>query len=1113
MSKYLIDHVTVLPHYQRSIRFDSDIGRADVLKSYVMTSSGVATLAELSQSLESGSQAAFTWTGPYGTGKSALAVYLAALADRNSQIRNLSQQMLPNNSSGELIGRVFGTQGGLWRVVPITADRRSLFELINDGLKRAGFIKKGAVPKTADRMIQRVEEASASDAFRGARPLIIVDEMGKCLESALLGGGDIYDFQELAEGFARSSVKPVFIGILHQGFEHYACRMSAEIRQEWAKIQGRFVDLGLKTTTDEVVGLAARAIQADYGSQAANKASQASYQVLRTQRPNLDVAVEKNLADCWPLHPVSVLLVSALSRKAFTQAQRSLFSFLSSNDPSGFRDFLNHTGFDKNASYRPPNVFDYILTNFDQALTSSVPEAKRWTMIKEGLARVDAKFSPMHSQVYKTIAVMELLREPQSLLPSNDVLSIIFDGEADIEQLTKDLASITVIVYRRYQDCWALYAGSDFDLEAALRDVRQGLVLSPRDFENAFDMVPVVAKAHYSVTGSLRWLVRSVVDVKSAKAAEFPLRLEGGMGALVLVVSSEESELLEINDLHLTKNASANNIQPIVLGIPESDYSRRGAVAVYQNLVDITALEQILRSNPQLDSDEIARKLVREQLEAARLQLYSQVELLVTAVTWRALWDEELVSYQGERLSSFASRIAADIFPLAPRVSNELLNRESVSTAAAKARKELMNSMLGSEHSERLGYSGWPAEAGLYESILLRTGHHVSKAGVWMFECSNNREDEFGKLWSLTDTLLQGVQPVSASDLYKAWAAPPIGIKAGLAPLFLWLYMLAREEQIVFYIDGVFQPQLAPINADELLRKPDNFSVRLLRIGEDERELLETLAERFATANGELVPTDVLNVARAVVREFLSLPTWTKRTSLASVESRRIRTEVLRASDPNQLIFIVLPQVVGSTDPEVIVDALLRGLTELRSLLPEMVQRVWGVLVSALGAGLGPSDLVQLQSRAGEIWDSVSHPGLRTLIPRIRDFNASDGDNTAKKFSLICTAAGKTERDFFDHDVDRVEQVFREWAFEFRRAELLQRLTHDSRHRVALTVGLGVPDSNSKVMTVDVDKRLIGQGRSNYPELHQSFERLSSEEQAAALFELSNTFFKEAAND
>jgi hypothetical protein len=1114
MKKFLIDHVAVLPHYQRSIRFDADIGREDVLKSYVMTSSGLATLSELSKFLIDGNQAAFTWTGPYGTGKSALAVYLSALADRDSKIRKLSQQMLPGDTSGDLIRQVFSSQGKKWKVVPITGDRRNLFELINDGLKRAGFTKKGPVPSTADGLIQRVEEASTSEAFRGARPLIILDEMGKCLESALLGGGDIYDFQELAEGFARSRVRPIFIGILHQGFEYYASKMSVEIRQEWSKIQGRFVDLSLKTTTDEVVGLAARAVQADYKSEIAIQASHAVYRALRNQRPNLDEAVSDNLADCWPLHPVSVLLVSALSRKAFTQAQRSLFSFLSSNDPGGFREFLNHTSFSHEACYTPSHVFDYISINFDQALTSSTSEVKRWTIIKEGLSRVEARFGHSHSNVFKSIAVMELLKEPQSLLPTNEVLNILFEGYADVEQVTKDLAAVAVIVYRRYQNCWALYAGSDFDLEATLKEVRQGVVLSAHDFERAVDMAPVVAKSHYKLTGSLRWLVRGLLDVESARLRAFPTKLEGAMASLLIVVASSELELRDLTKFGTSEDKTPSGMIPVVLGIPESQQSQRHAVAVYQNLLDVVSLEQILRSNPQIDSDEIARKLLREQLEIARLQLHSHLESLASVAKWRALWNPNLVSRPGEKLSTFASRAASDLFPSSPRVSNELLNRESISTAAAKARKELMNTMLISEHSERLGLSGWPAEAGLYESIIRRTGHHVQKAGVWMFECSSERGDGFGALWRRTDELLQGPTAVSASAIYDFWAAPPIGLKAGLSPLFLWLYLLARKEQVVFYIDGVFQPQLAPINTDELLRKPSDFSVRFLKIGDEERALLETLASQFARINGELVPTDVLNVARAVVREFLTLPTWTKRTSLASLGTRRIRTEVLKASDPNQLIFIVLPQVVGSSDPKVIVDAILHALTELRSLLPKMVQRTWGELVQALGVTNGGySELQQLKARAEEISDSASHPGLRTLLPRVR-LIGTDGENELEqKFSLICTAAGKTERDFFDHDIERVSQVFREWALEFRKTELLRRLTHGSKHRVALTVGLGIPDSSSIVTTVDVDKRLIGRGRSLCPEIYELFGRLSSEEQAAALVELSKVLFKEVTNE
>jgi hypothetical protein len=109
-------------------------------------------------------------------------------------------------------------------------------------------------------------------------------------------------------------------------------------------------------------------------------------------------------------------------------------------------------------------------------------------------------------------------------------------------------------------------------------------------------------------------------------------------------------------------------------------------------------------------------------------------------------------------------------------------------------------------------------------------------------------------------------------------------------------------------------------------------------------------------------------------------------------------------------------------------------------------------------------------------------------------------------------AAGKTDRDFFDHDIDVVRQVFREWALEFRKTELLKRLTDNSKHRVALTFGLGVPNRNSSVLTLDVDRSRIGHALRERPEILRLFEGMSKEEQALALVELSQELFKESAN-
>ena len=51
----------------------------------------------------------------------------------------------------------------------------------------------------------------------------------------------------------------------------------------------------------------------------------------------------KTLADAWPLHPATSLILGPVSRQRFAQNERSVFGFLSSAEPHGFQAFLAAT--------------------------------------------------------------------------------------------------------------------------------------------------------------------------------------------------------------------------------------------------------------------------------------------------------------------------------------------------------------------------------------------------------------------------------------------------------------------------------------------------------------------------------------------------------------------------------------------------------------------------------------------------------------------------------------------------------------------------------------------------------------------------------------------------
>src|SRR3546814_19598732 len=51
------------------------------------------------------------------------------------------------------------------------------------------------------------------------------------------------------------------IGILHQAFDEYAHRLARDARDEWIKVQGRYVDLPINLASDEQLELIGRAIE------------------------------------------------------------------------------------------------------------------------------------------------------------------------------------------------------------------------------------------------------------------------------------------------------------------------------------------------------------------------------------------------------------------------------------------------------------------------------------------------------------------------------------------------------------------------------------------------------------------------------------------------------------------------------------------------------------------------------------------------------------------------------------------------------------------------------------------------------------------------------------
>ena len=299
--------------------------------------------------------------------------------------------------------------------------------VIGEAVRKAGLVSR--LPRggwTETNLIAALTNAAAKKPKTYGGVILFIDEMGKLLEAAAQDGSDIYVLQQLSEAASRSDGRLLIVGVLHQAFEEYAHRLSHEIRDEWAKIQGRFVDLVVNTAGEEQIELISRAIESDPCPKQHRHLAVTVAGFACRERAGEAARLASMLEACWPLHPVVACLLGPISRRRFGQNQRSIFGFLNSSEPQGFQDFLKHAV--DGTLYGPDRLWDYLRANLEPSILAS-PDGHRWALAAEALERCESTGGQaLHISLLKTIAVIDLFKERSGLVANFDLLRSCFFG-------------------------------------------------------------------------------------------------------------------------------------------------------------------------------------------------------------------------------------------------------------------------------------------------------------------------------------------------------------------------------------------------------------------------------------------------------------------------------------------------------------------------------------------------------------------------------------------------------------------------------------------------------------------------------------------------------------
>ena len=1133
----LSDLFQVKGRFRRSVHLERDFYTENALDGYVLTATAREMLSRVISTLENeATSKAWSLTGPYGSGKSAFALFAAKLlGDPNAPTTRQALDLLERGDanlyekfkyingngknslsgfcpvliSGERAPLSLGLLRGL--VHGLTASNGTIpsTSLIQESQNLLETAEKGTIPSASEITALFESAANAICESGGSGLLVVVDELGKFLEYATQQPtqGDMFILQTLAEFADRSENTPLFLmTILHQAFELYAERAGKSQQEEWAKVQGRFEDIAFSESTEQVLRLVGTALE---------KHSEV------VPKDNLNTVIDlglkphqlkKNefiplLESCLPLHPTVALLIGPIFRR-FAQNERSIFAFLSASEPYGLQDFLSLQHY--NGSVLPTfslaDLYDYLnATQGNRLYTSQT--GKKWAEIESAINQL-ADPSPMVVRLIKTIGLLGVVNEPiPNLKASDELLYYALDDNTEefateFKNALSTLKRRSIVIHRSYNDVYALWEGSDVDIEVRLRDAAAHIdtkVALATDLSRYMPTRPLVARRHLFQTGTLRYFTVRYTDLENfdADLAE-PLNDADGLILYALPASEEEVTKLvkKVND------RDTANREEVLIAIPRTIGFLRDAVT------QLAYLHWIDENTPELEGDAVARReLSIRMIEAERGVTDRLTEIFGQnsegSCTWYHKGQPADINSPKAR-NAYLSKICDVVYHKTPFILNELINRRKISGAATTARKKIIQAMLENGEKKNLGITGYPAEMSIYRSLLWNTGIHREVEGVWGFHPPNpDDKNKIDHAWKAIENFLEKCEGERQSvvQLYEHLMAPPIGVRSGPLPILLCAVMHYYKTEIALYENGSFIADWSMPVFERLLKAPQQFELKRFRMAGIRADLFARLL-RMLNQPVETENPDLLTVVTPLMRFISQLPKYTLVTQELSNKAINLRKAVLNAHEPDELLFKQLPEALGflpfgieTTNSKATYDffnTLQDALSELGNAYDILLNWVEQMLVEAFNLPPTKEEFrAELVSRAEPLQDTaIEIKGFLTQV-------CSDMHDSKSWLEAIATnLAKKPPVSWFEMDKAQFEFNLSLLARKFRHFEAVsyEKLKHtELSNGEPIRIGITRPNHPEQEQVVTFPSTAEEQVNKIEHEIEQVFDKFDTD--------------------
>lgn len=816
----------------------------------------------------------FALIGSFGTGKSAFLLYLELLLKKDiTSIAKLKEMNDTYQKYHEFIQNrdvcIFKFTGEFSSFRDFF--KNSFIENYTEFSDTISYLKQDDY--TVEGVLKVLEKEVIAKGYSDI--FFLFDEFGKLLSYGLniSNKNDMSDLQIFSE-YANNSNNIKLIITLHRNIKDYANNAMSLNYNEWTKVQGRFETIIFEYEFLELINIVSDSFCLE--PETVQQLSDLLEDVFNSDQ---DIFFLERYQKLFPLHPFTTLMISHLFSKYF-QNNRSIYSFLFSNESYSFNEFINQE-YEKLQCYTLSNLYDYMFY-LSRAYEIRIPNREVWYLSSEYIHK--HKFLPIEVDIVKVIALVQSYKmESYIKLDRSNIYKSVLDkySKTDVNIALNELVKKNIISVNPYK-AFALINESNIDIYkevslelSALGSINHLELINKLNIEDK-----VLAKKFFVIYGNRQTFTKKVVLDPETKIKYHILFLNNVSADKILNLSYQNQDSIYVN-LHNMKDIShyLNEIEVL----KKIQLKHRSKLTAKSNLLIMEMVED------------------KESFVQSFFKFDNKSE---------AFHNGCRVKFDSKTIQKIMTDILVRNFRDTPQINNYTFNHSSGKGQVTAILRRLFVAMLKNSDKQNLGIEKYPPEKALYLSVVKLAGMHEERDNCWYLKEPDSLN--FGAVWNFLKKRL--VEKQSVLNLIDILDREPFGLSQDASLLIISLFIIINQNEVFAFRENTYKYTITDDLLINLIKDPKKYDLKYLVISESEKKLFEAYLRITNEDTSEYSRANIKNVITKIYQNFEKLPSYSKNTQKLSDTAIKLRKTLYINKTPHEGLFERFPKDLGYQD-------------------------------------------------------------------------------------------------------------------------------------------------------------------------------------------------------